>query len=197
MLSKIEAQTNRIIQELKWSEKEINKFVEDVNRALKRNSESKNGENDSTDNSLVVHAADYSGGFILFGGWTKIYDHVIPSGTRGHELYLAFGGVGAGGWKGKCDIELSTEGTFDHEGRSYLKPVNYYADRGSDWNNYSSAFNWFHDHVKSFMFMYLPVFAQPIPIFCYFDSKSNQIGISVPDCSLSIGIGGGSVKVES
>lgn len=35
-------------------------------------------------------------GIILFGGWTKIFDSVIPSGTRGHELYLAFGGVGAG-----------------------------------------------------------------------------------------------------
>ena len=72
----------------------------------------------------------------------------------------------------------------------------YFYDKGNDWESYNSGFDWFHDHVKSFMFMYLPIFAQPIPVFAYFDSNSNRIGVSVPNCSLSIGIGGGTVKVE-
>lgn len=50
--------------------------------------------------------------------------------------------------------------------------------------------------MKSFMFMYLPQFIQPIPVFVYFDGSSNKIGISVPNVSLSTGLGGGSVKVK-
>lgn len=51
--------------------------------------------------------------------------------------------------------------------------------------------------LKSFMFMYLPVFAQPIPVFVYFDKDSNRIGVSVPSVSLSCGVGGGTAKVKS
>lgn len=196
MLKKIEKQTRKFFKKHQWSEAEIEKFVSNVNDIFKRRSE-KNLQDEDIDNSLVVHAANYSGGFIVFGGWTQIYDHVIPQGQRGHELYLAFGGLGVGGWSGDCDIELITEGSFVHEGRRYRTPVFYYSDRGSEWDCYCSSYEWFYDHVKSFMFMYLPIFAQPIPVFCYFDSGSQKIGISVPDCSLSIGVGGGSVSVRS
>lgn len=193
-LEKIQEKTESVIKELNWDENEVNQFVKSVNDAFANRA--RNGEiNGEPDNSLVVHPATYSGGFILFGGWTKIFDGKIPSGTRGHELYLAFGGLGVGGWNGDCDIELITEGTFEHDGKTYNKPVNFY-DKGNPWESYNSGFDWFHDHVKSFMFMYLPVFAQPIPVFAYFDSNSNRIGVSVPNCSLSIGIGGGTVKVE-
>lgn len=194
MLNEIQKQTERIIQELQWSDEQVNAFIEKANRAINRNMELA-VTNNELNNSLVTHPATYSGGFILFGGWTKIFDKTIPSGTRGHELYLAFGGIGAGGWKGKCDIEINTEGSFSHKGQDYAIPINHYGN--DDWDGYNTGFQWFHDKVKSFMFMYLPAFCQPIPIFVYFDSKSHQIGVSVPNCSLSCGIGGGSVKVES
>lgn len=188
-----------MIKELNWDEDEIYQFVETVNKVFnKRTIQTRSVMgNEEPDNSLVVHPATYSGGFILFGGWTKIFDSKIPAGTRGHELYLAFGGLGVGGWNGDCDIELITEGTFVHEGKTYNKPVHFY-DEGKDkeWESYNSGFKWFHDNVKSFMFMYLPIFAQPIPVFAYFDKNNVRIGVSVPNSSLSIGIGGGTVKVE-
>lgn len=189
--------SERLIKEFNWSKKQYDELVGTVNAAVNR-ALSTGKDNDETDNSLVVHEADYSGAFILFGGWTEIYDHAIPSGTRGHELYLAFGGVGVGGWSGACDIELMTEGTFTYDSKTYNKPINYYSDASkSEWEQYNTAFAWFHDHVKSFAFMYLPLFAQPIPVFVYFDSDSNQIGLSIPDYSLSIGVGGGTVSVKA
>lgn len=170
-LELIAKNTERLIKEFHWTEYQRERFIETANLAVSKMlaKRSKQAINEETDNSLVVHEATYSGAFILFGGWTQIYDSTIPSGTRGHELYLAFGGVGVGGWSGDCDIELMTEGTF----------------------------TWFHDKVESFAFMYLPILAQPIPVFVYFDSSSTQIGLSVPDYSLSIGVGGGTVSVKS
>ncbi len=194
LLNAIQEQTERLIIELQWDNDQINNFVHQVNQSIRSNSGKNSGRNEETSNILVCHPGKYSGGFILFGGWTKIYDNLVPSGTRGHELYLAFGGLGAGGWSGDCDIEVMTEGSFEHEGKRYFIPVNHYG--GNDWNGYQTAYTWFYDHVKSFMFMYLPVFAQPIPVFVYFDGSSNRIGLSVPNASLSIGIGGGTVTVE-
>lgn len=196
MLEKIHEQTERLIRELNWSEEQITGFINQANQAIAKNSS--NGvlqaANSSPDNKLVTHDASYSGGFILFGGWTYIYDKLVPAGTRGHELYLAFGGLGAGGWSGDCDIELILEeGAIDHDGKSYYAPkYHYYAN---DWAGYNTGFQWFYDHVKSFMFMYMPQFFQPVPIFVYFDGSSNRIGISVPNASLSVGIGGGTVSV--
>lgn len=112
MLNLIQQQTERLISELKWNDKQIENFIVKVNNAVTKRLE--NNANDETDSSLVVHPAKYSGGFILFGGWTKIFDNIVPSGTLGHELYLAFGGLGAGGWNGDCDIELDTEGSFSY-----------------------------------------------------------------------------------
>lgn len=194
-LNKIQEYTEFLIKELKWDEKEIESFVSVVNKTFEKRCNTSNGGNES-DNSLVVHPGNYSGGFILFGGWTKIYDHVIPAGTLGHELYLAFGGLGAGGWSGDCDIELITDGTFKHDGVTYVKPK-YFYEHNNEWDSYNSGFKWFHDNVKSFSFMYLPVFLQPIPVFAYFDKSSKRIGISVPNCSFSLGVGGGSVTVKS
>ena len=193
MLQAIQKQSERLIRELNWSEKQIQDFIDNVNAALTRKYGSES--DDSTDSSLVCHSASYSGGFILVGGWTKIYDKCVPSGQRGHELYLAFGGLGAGGWSGDCDIELITEGTFTYEGKVYNIPSNHYDN--NDWEGYRTSFTWFYEHVKSFMFMYLPQFLQTIPVFCYFDKDSNRIGLSVPNCSISCGIGGGTVQVKS
>lgn len=193
MLQEIQKQTERLIKELMWNDDQISSFITKANNAILK--KGKMLKNDDTDDSLVCHSAHYSGGFILFGGWTKIFDECVSAGQRGHELYLEFGGLGAGGWKGNCDIELNTEGTFEHNGKCYNIPTNH--NGNNDWNGYNTAFTWFYDNVKSFMFMYLPQFCQPIPIFCYFDKHSNQIGISVPNCSLSCGIGGGTVKVKS
>lgn len=108
---------------------------------------------------------------------------------------MAFGGLGAGGWKGNCDIELLTEGSFEHNGIRYAIPINH--EGNNDWEGYNRGFEWFYNNVKSFMFMYLPQFVQPIPIFVYFDRNSKRIGISVPNASLSCGIGGGTVTVKS
>jgi hypothetical protein len=193
MLKAIQKQSERLVRELNWNEKQIQDFIDSVNDAFKRKC---SGENDeAVDNSLVYHSASYSGGFILFGGWTKIYDKCVPSGQRGHELYLAFGGFGAGGWSGDCDIELITEGTFMHEGKTYNIPSNHYGN--NDWDGYRTAFSWFYNNVESFMLIYFPQFFQPIPVFCYFDKHSNRIGISVPNRSISCGIGGGTVQVKS
>lgn len=194
-LDKIQEYTESLIKELKWDEKEVESLVNVVNKSFEKKLNASNGGNEP-DNSLVVHPGNYSGGFVLFGGWTTIYDHVIPAGTLGHELYLAFGGLGVGGWSGDCDIELITDGTFEYEGVSYVKPK-YYDKEKEGWEAYNTGFKWFHENVKSFAFMYLPVFLQPIPVFAYFDKNSNRIGISVPSCSISIGVGGGSVTVKS
>lgn len=205
-LSAIQAQTERLIKELNWTNDEIEKFISSANSAISNNiikSICKNTNKQivvnnlesEMDNSLVTHAANYDGGFILFGGWTNIYDKTISQGTRGHKLYLAFGGVGVGGWNGSCDIELLIEGGIDHDQRRYYTPQYHYGN--NDWEGYNTGFQYFHDHVVSFMFMYLPQFMQPIPIFVYFDGNSNKLGISVPDCSLSCGIGGGTVSVKS
>lgn len=191
-LEKIQKRSEKFIREAGWTQEETDRLVKQVNEIFTV----KAGQANENDNSLVVHPATYSGGFIVFGGWTKIYDKTVPSGTRGHELYLAFGGVGAGGWSGECDIEIMTEGTIEHDGKTYARPIHYYTDRGSDWDNCRSGYEWFYNHVKSFMFMYLPQFIQPIPVFVYFDGSSNKIGISVPNVSLSTGLGGGSVKVK-
>lgn len=193
LLDQIHAQTLRVMGELKWSDAQIKEFASQVNRAISRKDISLKTD-DETDWSLVTHDAEYSGAFIFLGGWTHIYDKVIPAGQRGHELYLAFGGLGAGGWDGDCDIEIMTDGSTVHDGKRYSIPVNHYGKY--DWEDYKTGFQWFHDNVKSFMFMYLPIFIQPIPVFVYFDGDSKQIGISVPNCSLSCGIGGGSVEVR-
>ena len=193
LLLEIQNQTERIISELQWDESEITKFIQQANTAILKHTNT--ASNDELNYSLVTHDATYSGGFILFGGWTKIYDKTVPSGTRGHELYLAFGGLGAGGWKGNCDIELLTEGSFEHNGIRYAIPIHH--EGNDDWEGYNRGFEWFYNNVKSFMFMYLPQFVQPIPIFVYFDRNSKRIGISVPNASLSCGIGGGTVTVKS
>lgn len=136
-LEKIQEKTVSVIKELNWDENEVNQFVKSVNNAFAKRV--RNGViNGGPDNSLVVHPATYSGGFILFGGWTKIFDGKITSGTHGHELYLAFGGLGVGGWNGDCGIELITEGTFEHDGKTYNKPVHFY-DKGNDWESYNAA----------------------------------------------------------
>ncbi|WP_423127265.1 hypothetical protein [Gaoshiqia sp. Z1-71] len=197
LLEKIHEQSERLIAELKWDNEQLVHFIDQANQVIAKNSDpgQRLSVNSETDHSLVTHPASYSGGFILFGGWTRIYDLLVPPGTRGHELYLAFGGLGAGGWSGDCDIELvMKEGTFGYNGKSYLMPQNHY---GSDnWDGYRTGFQWFYDHVKSFMFMYMPQFMQPVPIFVYFDSSSHRIGISVPNASVSVGIGGGTVTVK-
>jgi len=198
LLEKIQEQSERLIDELKWDNEQVSSLIYQVNQTIAKNLSTGQGlaGNNETDSSLVTHAASYSGGFILFGGWTYIYDKVVPPGTRGHELYLAFGGLGAGGWSGDCDIEICMkEGTFEHNGKLYFMPESHYGN--DDWSGYGTGYQWFYDHVKSFMFMYMPQFMQPVPIFVYFDGGSHKIGISVPNVSLSVGIGGGSVTVKS
>ena len=193
-LDAIYQNTKRMLEDMNWSQEQIDELVASVNRIMERKMNPKS--NDETSSALVTHAADYSGGFIVFGGWTKFFDHTIPAGTRGHELYLAFGGLGVGGWCGDCDIEINCAGSYLHNGVRYFMPKNYY-DKGNEWDSICSGFEWFHDNVKSFMYMYMPQFLQPIPVFVYFDKHSSSIGISVPSCNLSVGIGGGTVEVES
>lgn len=190
-LPAIQKQTEWAIKELGWTQEQIDDFVNLVNSAM--------SENTATDvvDTLVYHPAKYEGGFIVFGGWTRVFDQNIKKGLRGHELYLAFGGLGIGGWSGNASIQLTTdEQKFTHDGKLYKVPK-YHYNKGDKWTSYNTGFEWFHDNVKSFMFMYLPVFEQDFPIFAYYDGKSRQIGLTLPSASISIGMGGGTVDVRS
>jgi len=162
--------------------------------------------------TYVSHEGDYSGAFILFGGWTKVYDHTIKKGTRGHELYCAMGGVGAGGWKGSCSIELTLpDGSLSvtgPDGKNYLHAKYLYDKDGNvidtdkigrhpTWEEIQTGWKYFHDHVKSFMYLAAEQFGAPFPIFVMFNGSSNTIGGVVPKAALSAALGGGTVKVES
>lgn len=126
--------------------------------------------------SVVKHPANYSGGFILFGGWIKVFDLDVPGGTRGHELYLAFGGLGAGGWSGNGDLCV-------------------YMDKVADWND-------FYNRVRSFM--YVDIFDaedpddDPGPGLLFYDGHSTVIGgLAFGEGCHCFGVSGGTVKVES
>lgn len=61
-----------------------------------------------------VHSAKSSGGFIIFGGWIKVYDDFYNKGEFGHELYLSFGGIGVGAFNSSMTQIWPEEGiTWD------------------------------------------------------------------------------------
>lgn len=131
---------------------------------------------------ITVHKAHYEGGFILVGGWCKIWDDNIPSGTKGHQLYLRFGGLGVGGWKGNGEIDLILEDGSNTPKYTYGKDP-------------TKAWDWFRDNVKSCMLMYLPQFIQPFPIYAFFDKHSREIAVFIPNVAPASFIGGASVEV--
>jgi len=161
---------------------------------------------------LVSHAGNYSGAFILFGGWMKVYDHTIPAGTRGHELYCAMGGVGASGWKGDCLIQIASPPAWimGPDGSRNTFPKYWYKADGStgqykegdsstapSWKEAQTGWKWFLDKVKSFMYLSAEQFMAPCPIIAMYNSSSDHIGSVIPKAALSAAIGGGTVKVKS
>lgn len=67
------------------------------------------------------HRCKMNGAFIVLGGYIKIYDDEVPAGMRGHELYLAFGGVGVGGMDGDgiLTIDVSSWEEFYNKVHSF------------------------------------------------------------------------------
>lgn len=189
-LNEIYEQTQRTVKKLGWSDDEINSLISQVNERMTKNVQN-NVVSAVSNEDLMRHTGKYDGGFILFGGWTNIYDNAIPSGTKGHHLYLAFGGLGVGGWNGNCDINL-VPANAKYEG----KEVPRYHYGNDDWEGFKTGFKWFHDNVKSFMYMYWPIFEQEVAIFVFFDKDSQRIAYSVPGANLSVGMGGGTVTVK-
>lgn len=150
-----------------------------------RETESAENTKDASD-FYVKHEGEYSGGFIIFGGWTKIFDYTIPEGTWGHELYCSFEGLGVGGWNGHCYLQIPVEGVFTVNGVEYQKPVNFYN------NDPTTGWKYFLDHVISCM-----VTGDALTNFIFFDGSSNVVGhCYFEDGGVSLSIGGGTVTVE-
>lgn len=120
------------------------------------------------------HRCKMNGAFIVLGGYIKIYDDEVPAGMRGHELYLAFGGVGVGGMDGDGILTIDV----------------------SSWEE-------FYNKVHSFAYIAMvptldiPTSKLAHTAIVFFDSNSNKIGYAVPDVSGDLGIAGGTVTVKS
>ncbi len=120
------------------------------------------------------HSCHMDGAFILLGGYVRIVDNETPEGTRGHELRLYIGGVGVGGMD--CDGVL-------------------HINTGS-WEE-------FYNRVVSFAYLALaPSFNVPASqlghtALCFYDGSSNPLGYALPNVSIDIGLGGGTVEVKS
>lgn len=63
-LEKIQKRSEKFIREAGWTQEETDRLVKQVNEIFTV----KAGQANENDNSLVVHPATYSGGFIVFGG---------------------------------------------------------------------------------------------------------------------------------
>lgn len=128
------------------------------------------------------HSCQMNGAFIVFGGYIQIYDNEVPAGQHGHELYLAFGGVGIGGMHGAGTLSTTL----------------------SSWEE-------FHTKVDSFFYLAVsppPDISTKISfdpstsklaftIIEFRDSKGNTIGHAIPSLSFDVGIASGSVTVKS
>lgn len=119
------------------------------------------------------HSCHIDGAFIVLGGYVSITDNDVPKGTRGHELYLYLAGVGVGG--------MSTHGVLHiHVG---------------SWDE-------FYNRVASFAYIGLapsldvPASQLGHTALCFYDGNSNPLGYALPDISIDIGIGGGTVAVK-
>lgn len=120
------------------------------------------------------HRCHMDGAFIIVGGYLRIYDNEVPKGTRGHELYLAFGGLGIGGMDGDGVLHINTDSWED-----------------------------FYNRVKSFAYMAaapspeIPDHRLAHTVIAFYDGHSNTLGYAMPDLSVDIGVAGGTVKVKS
>lgn len=119
------------------------------------------------------HRCKMNGAFIVLGGYLKIYDNEVPVGNLGHELYLAFGGVGVGGMDGDGTLKIDV----------------------SSWEE-------FYNRVRSFAYcamapsLDLSISDLAHTIIVFFDSNSKKIGSFIPDVSADVGIAGGTVTVK-
>ncbi len=120
------------------------------------------------------HGCHMSGEFILVYGYFCITDNDVPAGQRGHTLKLRGSGLGIGGMK--------TNGVLHIEPNSWSE---------------------FYDRVKSFAYMALaPSFEVPSSklghtALCFFDKHSKPLGYALPDLSIDLAMGGGTVSVET
>ncbi len=120
------------------------------------------------------HKCHIDGAFILLGGYIRIFDSNVPSGQRGHELYLKFGGLGIGGM----------------DGNGVLR---------NDLNSWDE----FYDKVDRFLYIAgapsldVPISDLAHTLISFRDKNDNIIGYAIPDVSGDIGIAGGTVEVKS
>lgn len=120
------------------------------------------------------HSCHMDGAFIVFGGYLRIYDNEVPEGTRGHELYLSFGGVGVGGMDGHGVLSIE----------------------GDSWEE-------FYNSVDTFAYIALspdpdhPDSRMAHTAIVFFDGHHHVLGHAYPDISADIGLAGGSVEVKS
>lgn len=121
-----------------------------------------------------THRCKMDGAFIILGGYIHIYDNEVPSGQRGHELYLKFGGLGVGGMDGEGTLNIKL----------------------SSWSE-------FYDKISSFAYlavapsMEIPTSKLAHTVIVFYNSHSHIIGYAIPDVSADIGIAGGTVTVKS
>lgn len=120
------------------------------------------------------HKCHIDGAFIIVGGYIRIFDSNVPSGNRGHELYLKFGGVGIGGMNGSGVL-----------------------------HNNLNSWDEFYDRVDRFFYMAMaPSLEVPIStlahtLIAFLDKNSHCVGYAIPDVSGDLGIAGGTVEVKS
>lgn len=121
-----------------------------------------------------THRCKMDGTFIILGGYIRIYDNEVPSGQRGHELYLKFGGLGVGGMDGGGTLNIKL----------------------SSWSE-------FYNKISSFAYLAaapsieVPSSKLAHTVIVFYDSNSHIIGYAIPDVSADIGMAGGTVIVKS
>lgn len=121
-----------------------------------------------------VHSCYMSGFLAGPAGHLSIYDNEVPEGAHGHELYLAFVGLGIGVVSGSGTLGIK----FD-------------------------SWEAFYNNVKAFSYAALPPdpdhpdSSKAHTSIIFIDENSQELGCAIPDFSIDAGFGVGSVEVKS